>query len=270
MRKLLLVISLVFFAKCQNLDNLADVESILTQNQACWLQSYGRGVGKPISTCPDGSEQDGLLCYPPCQDGYTGVGPVCWQNCPDGFSDTGADCLKPEAYGRGAGYALWDQGKCQSENPQGCEQNGLLYYPLCAANFHSVGCCICSPDCPSGWTDIGVSCQKGSYGRTAGTPLICTADQQEDAGLCYTHCSDGYTGIGPVCWGSCPAGMAGCGAMCVGSSEECVDQMLQIGSDALDITAALAGGAEDPEIDYAAAEAVVDLVNQLAIPICGS
>jgi len=30
---------------------------------------------------------------------------------------------------------------------------------------------VCSPDCPSGWTDIGVSCKKpGTYGRGVGYP----------------------------------------------------------------------------------------------------
>ncbi len=44
----------------------------------CWKDAYGRGVGKPISACAPGLEEDALLCYPPCKEGYTGVGPVCW------------------------------------------------------------------------------------------------------------------------------------------------------------------------------------------------
>jgi len=70
----------------------------------CWKDAYGRGVGKPVSTCEDGHEEDAGLCYPFCRDGFYGVGPVCWQHCPNGFPDTGVDCLKPESYGRGAGY----------------------------------------------------------------------------------------------------------------------------------------------------------------------
>jgi len=267
MKKLLSIMSLAFFTSCQD---SSDLQSLLTTDKACWLQSYGRGAGVPLSACPAGTEQNGALCYPICQDGYTGVGPVCWQNCPDGFTDTGADCLKPASYGRGAGYAIWDQSECQNDNPQGCELYGALYYPLCGANYHNVGCCVCSPNCPAGWTDIGVSCQKGSYGRTAGTPMVCAAGQEEDAGLCYTPCKSGYNGIGPVCWASCPTGMAACGAMCVSSSEECVDKMLQIGSDALEIAAGLAGGDEDPEIDYEDVEAVKDLVDDLDIPICNN
>jgi len=74
------------------------------QGSNCWKTAYGRGVGQPISSCNDGDEKDGLLCYPVCRNGFSGVGPVCWQNCPEGFPDTGADCLKPSSYGRGAGY----------------------------------------------------------------------------------------------------------------------------------------------------------------------
>jgi len=123
-------------------------------------------------------------------------------------------------------------------------------------------------------TDIGVSCQKGSYGRGAGTPLVCTSDQEEDAGLCYKQCNSGYKGVGPVCWGSCPDGMTSCGAMCVASSDECVDKMLQIGSDALQIAGSMAGGDDDddddPEIDYEDSEAVMQLVDDLNIPVCSS
>jgi hypothetical protein len=108
--------------------------------------------------------------------------------CPDGFRDDGDYCAKPEAYGRGAGYA-WQFGdaafdssgqwsRCRAANSQGCEQPGggiTLVYPLCKSGFHAVGTNICSPNCPSSWEDIGVSCKKPNnmgnckaYGRVAG------------------------------------------------------------------------------------------------------
>ncbi|KAG2485882.1 hypothetical protein HYH03_015465 [Edaphochlamys debaryana] len=200
----------------------------------CYKKSYGRGVGVLPNACPSGTEQSGLLCYPPCQAGYTGVGPVCWQNCPSNFRDDGAFCAKPAAYGRGTGYALWDQWKCVRDNPQGCELNGWLYYPKCAAGFYAFGCCICSPLCPSGMTDIGVSCAKQSYGRTAGVPMICSSDLQQDAGLCYPKCNTGYDGIGPVCWqsasGGCPTAYPNsCGLFCTKSSETCTQVEKDIG-----------------------------------------
>ena len=133
----------------------------------CWLKAVGRGVGKPISTCPADKDKDGELCYPKCNPGYYGVGPVCWSPCPGGFRDDGAFCAKPGPYGRGVG-------KIRSFNNS--EKCLGLWYPRCNDGFHPTGCNICSPNCPSGMTDIGVSCAKRSYGRTAGTPLRCNSD----------------------------------------------------------------------------------------------
>ena len=246
--------------------------AVAEDDNACWLSSYGRGVGAPISVCADGLEQNGALCYPQCSDGYSGDGPVCWQNCPDGFDDTGADCLKPGSYGRGAGYVAWDGDKCKNENPQGCEENGLLWYPKCADNFHAVGCCVCSPDCPNGMPDIGVSCQKDSYGRGAGDVLQCTSDREEDAGLCYGGCSDGYHGVGPVCWGSCPDGLDECGALCV-SSGQCASDILDMATKALQGVAETASaGAEGdiPDVVKNTAQTMIDLAGGLTHPICGS
>ena len=45
-------------------------------------------------------------------------------------------------------------------------------------------------------------------------PTSCPAGQQYDAGLCYSKCTDGFTGVGPVCWGQCPADFADHGATC--------------------------------------------------------
>ena len=171
------------------------------QNSNCWKDAYGRGVGKVITSCREGEERNGALCYPRCRDGFYGVGPVCWQYCPSEFRDDGAFCYKPSSYGRGAGYALWNRDNCERDNPQtGCEKWGALYYPRCRPNFHNVACCICSPNCPPGMTDIGISCAKDSYGRTAGKPLICEPGLEMSGALCYPPCRGGYSGNGPVCW----------------------------------------------------------------------
>ena len=71
--------------------------------------SYGRGVGKPLSTCDSNQEKDGALCYPKCKAGYNGQGPVCWKTCPAGYKNDGATCRKDvviqakKTYGRGVG-----------------------------------------------------------------------------------------------------------------------------------------------------------------------
>jgi len=128
-----------------------------------------------------GCEQWGAIIYPKCKAGFYNVACcICEEYCPEGFRDDGLYCYKPSAYGRGVGYP-WHFGdpmnldnarkRCLNEHPEGCEQWGLIIYPKCKPGFHNVGCCICSPDCPSGWTDIGISCKKpGTYGRGVGYP----------------------------------------------------------------------------------------------------
>ena len=167
MKTLATALSATLVSAEQILDrNLFEVTSLERQvsneDPTCWKLAYGRGVGSPVHTCPSDEEKDGWLCYPLCREGYNGVGPVCWQNCPPDFRDDGAYCAKPPSYGRGAGSTK----KCDN-----CEKYGLLWYPICRDGYHNAGCCICSPDCQYGMTDIGVSCHKDSYGRTAGDPM---------------------------------------------------------------------------------------------------
>jgi hypothetical protein len=208
----------------------------------CWRQSYGRGVGIPISGCPKGQEKDAGLCYPTCEDigkeGWKGVGPVCWQDCPSGFRDDGAYCFKPEAYGRGVGFP-WKIGdkafslknakiRCERKHGEGqCEKSGAIYYPKCKPDYRAIGCCVCSPRCPSGMTDIGISCQKQSKGRGVGKPMTCKEGQAYDAGLCYKPCKDGYHGVGPVCWQDCPSTQpVNCGAGCANRSSQCAEKTI--------------------------------------------
>ncbi|MBN1382317.1 MAG: hypothetical protein JXA41_11625 [Deltaproteobacteria bacterium] len=209
----------------------------------CWRQSYGRGIGVPVSACPKGQEKDGLLCYPTCESigkkGWKGVGPVCWQSCPEGFRDDGAFCFKPTtSYGRGVGFP-WKIGdrafslsnakkRCEKVHGKGrCEKSGAIYYPKCKPGYRAIGCCVCSPRCPPGMTDIGISCQKKSKGRGVGKPMKCKAGQEYDAGLCYTPCKEHYHGVGPVCWQNCPATQpVNCGAGCAKHANRCVEQTL--------------------------------------------
>ena len=54
-------------------------------------------------------------------------------------------------------------------------------------------------------TDIGVSCQKGSYGRGVGKPMSCGSGEQYQDGLCYKACPSGAHGVGPLCYAPCPS-----------------------------------------------------------------
>jgi hypothetical protein len=123
-----------------------------------------------VSGCAPGLVQDGALCYPQCKAGYTGVGPVCWESCAPGFKDIGAFCQKSQSYSRGAGYVVWQQKKCEAENPQGCEKKGLIWYPNCKPGF-TAGVTECYQKCPNGQADTGTGCTKNSYGRGAGNAL---------------------------------------------------------------------------------------------------
>ncbi len=127
--------------------------------------------------CPANRELDAGLCYPKCASGMKGVGPVCWQSCPSSMTDHGVGCTKPAPYGRGAGYpwkfgdGLNDSGmyhRCEADHGKGgCDKDGAIVYPKCKAGYHKVGCCICSPDCPSGMTDSGATCIKNTANRGA-------------------------------------------------------------------------------------------------------
>ena len=213
--------------------------TVASGQDVCWRDSYGRGVGTIPTTCPSGQVNDAGLCYDTCRAGYENGGPLCLTSCPSGFDDTGLHCLKPAAYGRGAGYAfvplfedLSDaRSRCEEDEGRGqCEQWGLMYYPKCRAGFSAFGSNVCSPTCPSNMTDIGVSCEKGSYGRGVGTiPSTCGRGEEYDAGLCYENCDAATFGVGPVCWsGSCPADFpVSCGAACAVSQNACVNSILK-------------------------------------------
>lgn len=221
---------------------------IADSSSVCWKEAYGRGVGTVPSTCGDDQVKSGLLCYPKPEPGYSVVAGVYSQDCPLGFKDNGLFCAKPDSYTRGAGYA-WKLGdkafsldgardRCTVDNSQGCDTEGAVVYPKCKANFHAVGCCTCSPDCPVGMTDIGVSCAKKTYVKAPITPK-CAPGESYDAGLCYKPCADNSKGVGPVCWNECPSNMVNCGAMCGSSKEKCAEaigkQIIALGKSAYKI-----------------------------------
>jgi hypothetical protein len=57
------------------------------------------------------------------------------------------------------------------------------------------------------------------------TPLICRSGLQEDTGLCYPFCNDGFNGVGPVCWQSCGSGQTDCGMGCAASTSQCISEV---------------------------------------------
>lgn len=265
MNLVICVFLLALMAVASEQFNISSLNALIgnSDEKRCWLRTYGRGAGKPLTTCRNNEERNGALCYPTCKSGFYGSGPLCWQQCPaGGFMDIGAGCQKPQSYGRGGGYVIWDGWRCNRDNSQGCEQWGALWYPKCRAGFYAAGCCVCSPNCPNGMQDTGAHCTKQSYGRGAGTPLICEAGLQQDAALCYTPCSANYKGVGPVCWGQCPAGFNQCGAMCLEESI-CTSYLMEFLQPAADAIVAIAS-----KDGMGVAQAGIEIVKNLIYPIC--
>jgi hypothetical protein len=97
---------------------------------------------------------------------------------------------------------------------------------------------------------------KNSYGRGAGTIPTGCGNDQNDAGLCYTQCKPGYSGVGPVCWGQPPSGWVQCGMGAAKSSATCgsvvFGQVASVGQMAITIASlgsstALTAGMKAPE-----------------------
>eukprot|EP00514_Thraustochytrium_sp_LLF1b_P011954 CAMPEP_0184549346 /NCGR_PEP_ID=MMETSP0199_2-20130426/9541_1 /TAXON_ID=1112570 /ORGANISM="Thraustochytrium sp., Strain LLF1b" /LENGTH=690 /DNA_ID=CAMNT_0026944063 /DNA_START=100 /DNA_END=2172 /DNA_ORIENTATION=+ len=109
----------------------------------------------------------------------------------------------------------------------------LVRYPIIDAaptKIMMLACVILSArqgtmasDPSAGWvalqlmTDIGVSCTKKSYGRTAGTvpKYVCEGPNEENVDeLCLDRCKNGYDAVGVTCFKKCPARMADIGISC--------------------------------------------------------
>ncbi len=200
----------------------------------CWKDSYGRGVGTVPTACAPGQDRIGLLCYDKCGPNSARFGFDCHSVCPSGMRDDGLFCRRTE-YGRGAGYpwkfgdALNDNGmraRCEKDHGRGnCEKNGLIFYPKCQPGYTAFGCCICrpaQPDCAALGLNPGIdlSCAKKVQ---IGNPQlgVCGSGEQRDAGLCYSGCKTGFTGVGPVCWSAPPPGWVECGMGAAKDSKTC-------------------------------------------------
>lgn len=228
----------------------------------CYRQSYGRGVGSPLSTCPAGHQKNGALCYPDCRAGYGGAGPVCWENCPSGYTDTGAFCTRGASsrhisiHAADCPHKFHNTGvSCYRTWPPKSES---LSHSTCPAGMHRTGA-YCYSECDPGYTNTGVSCYRGpdtvakkSYGRGAGTAMGCEAGQEEDAGLCYPQCKAGFHGVGPVCWENCEAGRTACGAGCAKSGGSCAASTTNMVVAPLAMAGALFTGGATAEAEGAA------------------
>ncbi len=198
-------------------------------DEFCWKDSYGRGVGTIPAGCTSGKSNQAGLCYDDCKSGYSAVGPVCWASCPPGFP------------GWMGGACRWKDTRC----PSGYTNVGLF----CALT--SAG-----KSAPPGFSGTFLDPMKNSYGRGAGTIPTGCGNDQNDAGLCYTRCKNGYSGVGPVCWGQAPSGWVECGMGAAKSSSACGNavfgQVAGVGQMAITVASlgsstALTAGMKAPE-----------------------
>ncbi len=68
---------------------------LVTVATACWKRPYDRGVGTIPTTCREGWELDGLLCYPKCRAGYSMTTANFFaQDCPPGHTQTVSLCTR--------------------------------------------------------------------------------------------------------------------------------------------------------------------------------
>ncbi|CAK4457380.1 unnamed protein product [Aphanomyces euteiches] len=218
----------------QNL--LQDVLKLFdAQPKVCCRCLIGRGVGTiPDVKCEDGEENILGLCYPVCKNDFESVlGFICRKKgCGgvDGAVDMGISCTKPAAYGRGVGHIHED--KCKSQNSQGCEKNGLLWYPKCKAGYHAFGCCVCTPDCPAGFNDDGAYCRKESYTRAGTIRSVCPADKVNSVGLCYKPCEAKQDGLGPICTPQCTGDAPSqCSLFCTSTAAACASATVELVGD---------------------------------------
>lgn len=84
-----------------------------------------------------------------------------------------------EAYTRKT-YTLFDKSKCPSENPQGCQDEGLFTYPKCEQGFKGMAF-MCHPD-----GGPGVKVEKNKR-------LSCKPEEELINEMCYTLPKQGYT-----------------------------------------------------------------------------
>ena len=211
----------------------------------CWRQSNTRGVGLipgRHADCPDGYTNNGATCG---RGANTYGAPSVLGKCPDGYTNTGLTCYRgPSVYGKGcttvfkkyacsAGYT--DIGCLCGKGADTISANAMV----CPDGYHQSSITKrCIVNCDEGYTNTGETCfkplavlgmgamtcnvdEQRSGARCYPKDSTCGATREDDAGLCYPRCRDGFHGVGPVCWQNCDPSWTNCGAGCAKSPMQC-------------------------------------------------
>ena len=154
-------------------------------------KAFGRGTGHTTrKRCKNSEnvrcEQYGVLWYPRCNE-------LAWKNYKEYLPKEihskmeaqlrGKDKKDPQTYIVAFNNAIsqvmqdiinpasknYDEGWAKYAQQKGFAEAMKKYIAKNYDLYKPFGCCVCTPTCPSGMIDIGVSCQKDSYYRGVGT-----------------------------------------------------------------------------------------------------
>ena len=220
----------------------------------CWRQTKTRGAGTipgRVADCPATYTNNGATCG---RSADTIGAPSHLADCPSGYTNMGLTCYaSPSTYWKGCTtiFHKYDCNPGYTDNGCTCGRGGGsvgMGSMTCGSGYHRSDITArCIKDCPSGYTNTGETCFRGvsTLGMDAMTcnagevkhgarcyPAngTCGAGQEDDAGLCYSKCPAGFSGVGPVCWQQCDSGWSNCALGCAKSSTDCgmvvADQVL--------------------------------------------
>lgn len=116
----MLLLKVKHFIETGDLEKIESIvdKSITVLEGKSELMCYGPAIKKCQEENPGAECEKGkFVVRPKCKDGYEHSLGKCVVKCPEGFDDYGISCRKPKtSYGRGVGYAIWNEEKCNREN----------------------------------------------------------------------------------------------------------------------------------------------------------
>ena len=182
--------------KLPKLKSCSDIPNARDDGVSCWLDSYGRGVGRPRDqSCPSGWRNDGVNCWRDTLGNGVGTIPRLNDCPPNSWSNGIGDCVANTANredGDNGAEPLW-KANDQKWSPErghytdGCSWNrnseAGMCFRKCPAGFFGRG----HERCAANGAD-GVGVMRRVYDRGS----TCGPNQSNVAGLCYNNCPSGY------------------------------------------------------------------------------
>jgi hypothetical protein len=172
----------------------SDSTNVLKDYKNCYKSQFGLAANDPWRPNSDN-----------CPSGWTNVGVsgavgTCTKNCPPGYNPSGVATCQADTYGRGFGYAIWDEDKCNRENGS-CEKCLAMWYPRCRPGYTNAGCNICQKEGPStiGREQQGIWNCRIRFGlegviNTIGNVVRANPNATDNLGplLCGRNCPPGF------------------------------------------------------------------------------